>query len=822
MSSSNSNPSPTAASVTLKLYFTFPNSKQEIRRFTTQDADVFSALIEFLESTYSKFFQPPLRFLIQYDDGEDLLTVSSQTELQEGLDLHQAQHGKDAVWKLLCRFDESPVSSVTSPMMLSGLSTPALEALLQPNQHQEMDENEEEVICTKVEPTNVDEQQPAQSSPSHMVAVEEDSSSDGDEELVDDHHSSDDEYVRIEDDEPIATPKSATPKSHDDVATEVAAPVNIEEQVAPTPLPPPATVAVHEKPIVALPIALPVNLKVATASTSAPAVETPVVVESIQVPVSAHRESAAAVAEPTIATPTSVVSDSVDSSSDSADSKESASPTANHVSESDLDACYGAYVKQRAPKRFACLLCPKMFIDHHFVVDHIRRNHSAMLKEQMERATEKSSNGSVASSTSMDAIVSPGSSLVKVADVGTSPSSLSQSSESTQTESSLNPIASTSTQTEPKVDEPSAQHSPSIEIDDVTGHHQYCEPTPSPEASQISEPASNANVVSLSSASASASSTTSASSSRAIHHSITCDGCNMSPIVGIRFHCTTCRVPGGFDLCQECEDRGDKHPQHHVMLKMRTPTPSHYEIPVGRRCPRFDMNIPHYAAISRPKAQFISDVTLADGLQVHAGETLQKVWSIKNIGEQPWPFGTTLKFCGGELMPESENINNADSTGAAVPYAGPGDIVHVSIKIQVPDEVGRFRGTFRLETPDGTRFGPRVWIDLIVPPEEKESEKSQSQSHSPSPAELVAEPKSAHDEDEKLAQQMNAVNIEQSQSSSSKPSANNSSTPPFEYSNQLATLRSMGFQDVELNRYLLLNNQGDLQKVCAWLLTNAQ
>ncbi len=57
-----------------------------------------------------------------------------------------------------------------------------------------------------------------------------------------------------------------------------------------------------------------------------------------------------------------------------------------------------------------------------------------------------------------------------------------------------------------------------------------------------------------------------------VHEHIICDGCNMSGIVGHRFKCAVC---ADFDLCAECEDKGE-HP--HPFLKIRTPKQAPYKI----------------------------------------------------------------------------------------------------------------------------------------------------------------------------------------------------------------------------------------------------
>ncbi|CEQ41481.1 SPOSA6832_03221 [Sporobolomyces salmonicolor] len=56
-----------------------------------------------------------------------------------------------------------------------------------------------------------------------------------------------------------------------------------------------------------------------------------------------------------------------------------------------------------------------------------------------------------------------------------------------------------------------------------------------------------------------------------LHRNIVCDGCNKSPIVGIRYHCThpSCL---DFDLCAVCEaDPVAGHPPDHHLLKIRVP-----------------------------------------------------------------------------------------------------------------------------------------------------------------------------------------------------------------------------------------------------------
>ncbi|CAM4912141.1 unnamed protein product [Rotaria socialis] len=51
------------------------------------------------------------------------------------------------------------------------------------------------------------------------------------------------------------------------------------------------------------------------------------------------------------------------------------------------------------------------------------------------------------------------------------------------------------------------------------------------------------------------------------HVGVICDGCNRSPIIGVRYKCLECF---DYDLCESCADRQLIH-AHHVLAKIRTP-----------------------------------------------------------------------------------------------------------------------------------------------------------------------------------------------------------------------------------------------------------
>lgn len=54
-----------------------------------------------------------------------------------------------------------------------------------------------------------------------------------------------------------------------------------------------------------------------------------------------------------------------------------------------------------------------------------------------------------------------------------------------------------------------------------------------------------------------------------IHRGVTCNGCGINPIRGIRYRCSNCV---DFDLCEHCE-AAESHPKTHLFFKVRIPAP---------------------------------------------------------------------------------------------------------------------------------------------------------------------------------------------------------------------------------------------------------
>eukprot|EP01112_Ceratiomyxa_fruticulosa_P024200 TRINITY_DN970_c0_g2_i6.p1 TRINITY_DN970_c0_g2~~TRINITY_DN970_c0_g2_i6.p1 ORF type:complete len:379 (+),score=93.84 TRINITY_DN970_c0_g2_i6:2308-3444(+) len=232
------------------------------------------------------------------------------------------------------------------------------------------------------------------------------------------------------------------------------------------------------------------------------------------------------------------------------------------------------------------------------------------------------------------------------------------------------------------------------------------------------------------------SSSTPAQNVPAIHLGVTCDGCQMSPINGIRYKCFVC---SDFDLCEKCEAT-KTHDQTHPLVQIAQPNtfggrgchgrrrfhgpegavppphgfpfhpwrmhhmhnphmnPNPMDFPPGMNVgvnPQPPPAVPVPGACLRKfgrgkgLARFVQDVTIEDGTVLKPNEPFVKVWRIRNSGEAAWPEGTVLLFVGGDLL-------GAPSQVAVPRTVNAGEEVDISVNMVAPERSGRYTGYWRL------------------------------------------------------------------------------------------------------------------------------
>lgn len=238
------------------------------------------------------------------------------------------------------------------------------------------------------------------------------------------------------------------------------------------------------------------------------------------------------------------------------------------------------------------------------------------------------------------------------------------------------------------------------------------------------------------------------SSESDVHYGVICDNCQ-GKISGIRYKCSTCP---DFDLCSACEAKPGVHDSSHVFLKILKAQNlggrgCPYRRPWGGNPPGErkwgrgwgtwgskpnTCNPTNPSPQSRYLARFVADLSVEDGTNVIPEQNFVKIWKMRNEGTTAWPECTRLIFVGGDKISNVESI--------LVPAIEPNAEVDIAVDMVAPSKPGRYVTYWRLTSPDGTRFGQRVWVDIIVSAEEKVEEKAAEKSNEERPSTMEVEP----------------------------------------------------------------------------------
>ncbi|NUQ05481.1 MAG: hypothetical protein HUU31_16450 [Anaerolineae bacterium] len=112
--------------------------------------------------------------------------------------------------------------------------------------------------------------------------------------------------------------------------------------------------------------------------------------------------------------------------------------------------------------------------------------------------------------------------------------------------------------------------------------------------------------------------------------------------------------------------------------------------------------IPSYIDNSR----FVSHVTIPDGALVSSSEVRIKTWRMQNTGTSSWGSGYQLVFRDGDQLGAPSAVN--------VSSTAPGQNADISVNITAPSVDGTYTGYWQLRNPQGTYFGPRIWVTIRV------------------------------------------------------------------------------------------------------------
>lgn len=120
-------------------------------------------------------------------------------------------------------------------------------------------------------------------------------------------------------------------------------------------------------------------------------------------------------------------------------------------------------------------------------------------------------------------------------------------------------------------------------------------------------------------------------------------------------------------------------------------------------------------------AVYVHD-TVMDGTVLPPNHVFEQTWVLRNSGNVAWPAGCAVKFVGGDYMGHvdsnhpagiSELVSASEST-ICYEALKPGKEYPFTVLLRTPPREGKVISYWRLTTPNGVRFGHRLWCDVKV------------------------------------------------------------------------------------------------------------
>lgn len=105
-------------------------------------------------------------------------------------------------------------------------------------------------------------------------------------------------------------------------------------------------------------------------------------------------------------------------------------------------------------------------------------------------------------------------------------------------------------------------------------------------------------------------------------------------------------------------------------------------------------------------AAFVADMTVPDYAAFTAGESIHKVWRVKNTGTCTWSSAYSLVFSSGNQVgvPASTPLNAAAA----------GESLDIAVDMTAPGSLATYRSFFEMHTPDGAVIpidkGSTLWV----------------------------------------------------------------------------------------------------------------
>ena len=286
-----------------------------------------------------------------------------------------------------------------------------------------------------------------------------------------------------------------------------------------------------------------------------------------------------------------------------------------------------------------------------------------------------------------------------------------------------------------------------------------------------------------------------------VHPGISCTNCGAMPIKGIRYQCSAC---GYYNLCENCEPKVD-HP--HSFYKIRSPSqkpptsfPIVKEIPIppsympeAPMAPSVPSLVPVYKIIKEEKDQIMMMRCLGENLkdknEMAPGEEFEKVWTLENSGNVPWPKDTILT-----VDKSSDKLSlSAVNVGEVMPKA----TIEIKVKGKAPTIQDKYVSFLNL-VGNNKKFGEHIWVEIIVNDHKMKVDKEEKK-----------QPESKESLKEKTLKELTMKLSELK-------------IPELYFDNMVQLLQIYPEYNADALYDLLQNNGNNVQNVCDFLLSVSQ
>ena len=107
-------------------------------------------------------------------------------------------------------------------------------------------------------------------------------------------------------------------------------------------------------------------------------------------------------------------------------------------------------------------------------------------------------------------------------------------------------------------------------------------------------------------------------------------------------------------------------------------------------------------------AQLVTDVTVPDNTILRPGQAFTKTWRLRNTGGCTWTPNYTLMRDSGDAMGGPVSVK--------LPWAVVrNSTVDISVSLAAPSTPGTYKGYWQLADAGGRRFGPKIYVKIVVP-----------------------------------------------------------------------------------------------------------